>query len=223
MNAFNATGFAAIAVVLSSCRDQVSTNTNTAQIERRIEDIEKQNASMLEDLKKLEKLASETEYKRYRDQLLASDLADLDPDLASVYKFRKLNTSSPEFDYIDIGWGHLLVSVEGVDKYLDGYKINLSIGNPNYAQLNGLNVDVQYGKLELDLPKDKKWEDMTTRETDDIIKQAHCKLKKQSVKCSETLKSGTWTKIAIILPNADTEDMKLITYRVNASSISLTK
>jgi hypothetical protein len=110
-----------------------------------------------------------------------------------------LDASTPH-NYIDLRASNglpLFVAIESVEPYLDGFKLNVKLGNPNYATIYGCVLKIGPAK------------------TDKSPKKA------VSVNLSETLRAGSWTYADFVLPGTTPAQLKNLEISISVSTVGL--
>lgn len=117
---------------------------------------------------------------------------------AGVGRLVCLNPESTSFSVMDTALGKLFLSTEKVEPYLDGYKVFISVGNPNYTKIDGF---------------DLVW----------FIAQAGKTYYAHTNKIATPLPAGAWTQIDFVASPAQSIDMHNLWLRVDddLSKISL--
>lgn len=101
--------------------------------------------------------------------------------------------------------------ISEVEEYLDGVKVYLTIGNPNYAKYSGVTIKARYGT---------KFDFSSTDSSYTIWKES---LKEKDTKLSSELNEGAWNKVEIILPSISPVDFSYLEIELLTGSVSLTK
>ncbi len=107
--------------------------------------------------------------------------------------------------------GDFLVLISEVEGYLDGVKVYLRIGNPNYAKYSGVTIKARYGT---------KFDFSSTDSSYTLWKES---LKEKDTQLSSELNEGAWNNVEIILPSISPEDFSYLEIELHAGSVSLTK
>ena len=94
--------------------------------------------------------------------------------------------------------GPMTVSLSGAEKYVDGYKLRLQLGNITAAQLSGVHVNVAWGLFKVG----------TAQKTKDF-------------EILKPLPPGTFTTTEILLSPADATEIKLVSVSVVPDKIEL--
>jgi hypothetical protein len=107
--------------------------------------------------------------------------------------------------------GDFLVLISEVEEYLDGVKVYLTIGNPNYAKYSGVTIKARYGT---------KFDFSSTDSSYTIWKES---LKEKDTQLSSELNEGAWNEVEIILPSISPVDFSYLEIEVLTGSVSLRK
>lgn len=119
------------------------------------------------------------------------------------------------YAHVDCGVGKLLVSCENAAPYLDGHRIKLKIGNPYRMNFKGFTLRARFGKQPPVLT-DNNYEALGI-----AWKEWKKSLSTKDVKFLETLESGTWTEVEMILSPSKPEDIRHISLKVQTDVILL--
>jgi|SRR5665213_1831783 len=192
-NGMKRSGVALTLVCLSFARsvraaDAVKPSPEVAALQQRVRELEKQVQALREDT------AEKIQQRVAVDNAIASilekvslDVTVLEPSRPNIYQPVRLDSSGLI----------LLVSIEHVEPYLDGYKIVLSIGNPSSAKLSGY-----------DLTSSWSYDEARYR-------------KKRSDTFTGTLEPGTWTKTELILPETSGSELRFVAIGIKATNVML--
>lgn len=125
---------------------------------------------------------------------------------AKRYKTAKLDPTSKGYTRLDTDGGYFFVALDGVNQYLDGYKLDLRIGNPAFVTYNGFKIKVRWGR-----PWDFKSPYAEWEKT----------LKTKEVSFTEDLKPGEWNKVELVLSPAKSDEINFIELSMETDRISL--
>lgn len=100
--------------------------------------------------------------------------------------------------------GPILVILEKVEPYLDGFTVHMRLGNPTSAGYTGFTADVKWGR-EFLLNKDADYN----------------KLADKKIEAKEYLAPGSWTTVKFNVAPATAEQMRRIGFAPVFNSISL--
>jgi hypothetical protein len=119
-------------------------------------------------------------------------------DLAELHKYQRINTSN----------GIFLISVENVERYLNGYKIKLHIGNVTSATFGGFDLSAKWGTKEPEInggvAKWGEWYDS---------------LKTKEEKFTQSLLPGIWNNVELILLPATPAELGYLRLSMDTNSI----
>lgn len=139
-------------------------------------------------------------YGKVLDLERADSSVDLDP--ARPNEFQRLRSSA----------GLLLVSLEEVTPYLDGYKLRVSIGNPSFATYGGFKVKARWGPRAdpgpFNLAK---------------FRERQAQIKEKEISFTERLEPGLWNEVELILTPATATQVGFIQISIDSNYVSLRK
>lgn len=161
--------------------------------------LQQENEKLKADISRLNERASSLE--GYRTYTISA--------LGSLEKRPAYLNDSGNYGIARTAHGPVLLAVEKVQPYLDGYKVTLSVGNITAANYTGAAFDVSWG-LPLDLKK------YTAEEYS----------KSQKIKIFSSIvnfNSGSYTYVDATLTPAKPEEIKEITVGIEFNRISLRK
>ena len=148
----------------------------------------------------------------------AKQITELEDSLKSVwqqiFELDKLKRESAEFDpaspnayeRVETSVGSVLVSMGKAEPYLDGYSVELEVGNPMVATFKGFKLSATWG------PRLKKGENYF-----DWFK----KRKTKDFSFTEDLISGKWNATHVIIPDTKPEDFGFFEVSVSVNTVSL--
>lgn len=123
----------------------------------------------------------------------------------------ELDASSPgSYQRLNSNNGTFLVLVSNVEKYLNGYKLTLSIGNTSSATYNGFELTLKWGQqLPPGLPDLKTFERWLNS------------LKTRTQSYTQELRPASWNKVEMILLPAAANELGYLELSMQTNSISL--
>jgi Protein of unknown function (DUF3251) len=121
--------------------------------------------------------------------------ASFDP--ARPDKYRRIETDA----------GFLLVLLGKVVPYLDGYKVELQIGNPHQMDFDGFKVSAFWGPRLTSSPDNSA----------EVVK----KERNQEFSFTKQLARGRWNSVSLILPSTKPEDFGYLSVIVEVNAVSL--
>jgi hypothetical protein len=130
---------------------------------------------------------------------------------SEIYKLKRqeaeLDPAIPDkYQRIETAVGSLLVSLGKAEPYLDGYKVQLQIGNPLAAQFSGFTVSTVYApRLHKD---DQFFEWFKKRKTKDFV-------------FTQTLVSSRWNVVELIFPDVIPDAFGYLSVSVSVNTVSL--
>lgn len=117
----------------------------------------------------------------------------LDPSIPKQYA--RVNSSS----------GFFLVSLQNVEPYLDGVKVRLNIGNPLSATYGGFKIKAKWGP---------KWNHVSVKEWQSVLRE-------KELSFTDSLESGRWNEVELILSPATPEDFGHLKIAIETDTVSL--
>lgn len=144
----------------------------------KVDALEKANAVLEGKIKDLER---EIQWVRALDELNAikRDSASFDPQ------------DSKEYQPVDAPTGRMLLVLEKVVPYLDGFTVHLRIGNPSTATYAGMKGKVKWGRA-LDFNKDAEYN----------------KLSEKEITVTDRLPAGSWTVVTFNVAPATADQIR---------------
>ncbi|NMD01284.1 MAG: DUF3251 domain-containing protein [Bacteroidales bacterium] len=127
-----------------------------------------------------------------------------------------LDPYSKGFQKIETENGNLFVSVEKIEKYLNGYNLFLNIGNPNNSDFVNVKYVLSYG---VKRPIYKDYKNFAEYE----IKHNEWKksLRQKEFNISEKLYAGKWNIIKLTIPDAKADEISYIDLSASVNSVML--
>jgi hypothetical protein len=114
------------------------------------------------------------------------------------YQSADLNVTEKGFTRIDSNGGTFYVSLDKADAYLNGYKLNLRIGNPSTATFDGVKLTFLYGEPD----KGDEWQ---TKEITSVAK----------------LSAGAWTHVEAVIAPATAAQLGYVHLVMETNTLSL--
>jgi len=118
-----------------------------------------------------------------------------------------LDTSDQGYYVLNSDTGVFFVTLKEAAPYLDGYNLQLSVGNPMNATYNGATLKIWWGPG-YD-PGKGSYEDWEKS------------LSYKEVKVADELTAGYWTDVDAILSPASSEDMKTVRLAIETDKVQL--
>ncbi len=120
-----------------------------------------------------------------------------------AYKEADLDPTSKGYSRIESNTGTFLIVCENVQPYLNGYQMDLSIGNPYAINYHGFKLTVTWGK---------RWDGKATGVGFDPIAYDAwaASLHKKDVSFTEYLKAGCWNRVKLILTPASASELEYV-------------
>lgn len=110
---------------------------------------------------------------------------------------------------IDSNLGIFYVGITHVEKYLEGYKVKVRIGNPQQCSYGSANIQLGWGKPPID----------SGDEATNVSNLMN--LEKASIKLPGSIKSGIWNEFEIQLTPMTEEDLHYVTMSLVLDGITL--
>ena len=129
-----------------------------------------------------------------------------------------LSPSSKGFDICRNLYGSCAISIESVEPYLTGFKVNLSIGNMAAGDLTAGSIDVAFNRKApeqsgSDAASFAAW----TKEYGDWAKHERDAI----TTIAQPIKSGCWNRFQVIIDQAKPEDLDTLKVMVLPEGVSL--
>jgi len=175
-----------------------SQNSVIAEQAKEIADLRKK----LDDLKK--------DFELIRDYGLGGDSGLYQRVSALEHENATFDPSSPgHYQRVDTDTGLLLVSFEKAEPYLDGYDVQLEIGNLSAASLPGLKISAKWCKR--------------YRKEDGNYFEWYRQRKTKEFSITGTLISGRWNIVHLILPDTKPSDFGYLEISIETNTVSMGK
>ncbi len=120
-----------------------------------------------------------------------------------------IDIGSKEYQLVETNVGPLLVALRDVKPYLNGQKLTIALGNPWFTSYSGAEFKLtwaktlEFGKPDFDYEEWKK----TKQE--------------KTVKITNTLSSGSWNPVEIVLTPATPDQLGYLNLEINLDQLSL--
>ena len=184
-------------------------NGKIQNLEKRLNDFQLNYDGIKSHCNELERNLSELQSQHRKDmETLLWKYTWLE-SIINRFKSITIDMNYKGFQRLDTDLGSFLVSVDGITPYLNGYKLNIAIGNPSMVEFNGFTLKMQWGKAF----------DPNGKVTSADWKES---LKSKEVKFTEHLKPGHWNKIDLALAPAKPEQLKYIEIEMEVNHVLLT-
>jgi len=125
-----------------------------------------------------------------------------------------IDVNSKNYSVVKSDVGTFLVSCQGAEPYLEGYKLHLHIGNPTAMTVNNPTINIEWGR---EMPK---W-DSSTKDYSKICNDWKQSLKTTSITLTDPLKPGAWNAVDVILAPAKAEDLEHLVITLKTDDVSL--
>ncbi len=110
----------------------------------------------------------------------------------------------PTYSPLKAPAGPMLLVLEKVEPYLDGFTVHLRVGNPTSANFSGMKGTVKWGR-KYDSDKD----------------EAHNKLSEKEIELSDAFPTGAWTIAKFNIAPAKADEVRRIVVTPTFSSLRL--
>jgi hypothetical protein len=145
----------------------------------------------------LEKRIRDLEHRVFELETNARKNSTVELNVAQLGNYQRLNSES----------GTFLVTLSNVEKYLDGYKIQLAIGNVTTAIFKNFNLTLRWGIKE----PETNWVEW------------YKSVRTKSQNYPQSLKPGQWNTVEIILLPARQEELGYLELAIETDTVELFK
>lgn len=183
--------FAFALVLTSQATPQVTPNTS---LQTKVTDLEGRITALQKEVDQLQSDMLIVQGKQAEYDSIAFDLS-------TPGHYQRLDTST----------GSFLVSAQGVEPYLDGYKITLNIGNPSVATYRGFTIHVKWSTA-------YDWGHYTPASYDKWNKA----IQQKDISYTDALESGVWNKVEVILAPVSRDGLGYFEVSIDTNTVSLT-
>lgn len=192
-------GMAATSVLVAlavGCSQKPAEDKSAAQVEA----LKQQVATLSQQLQQAQQsaiaLAGRVSMLELWRSIDASNSAELDPTSKS-YGVAKTNL------------GNLLISVDNVSPYADGYKLRLMVGNPNMVTFDGAKLKVQWAEK-------PRWGDKNF----DSVKWS-ASIQQKDVDITNNILPGTWNPVEVVISPATAAQTGYLAVTATLDKLSL--
>jgi hypothetical protein len=131
---------------------------------------------------------------------------EFDKLISKINQFAFLTPGSDGYSTVSFDLGTLTVSLNDIKPYANGSKITLEFGNPLATTINGLNMTIDWGKVD---------------EKGNAINENS---KSKSITLNESLLPAKWTRVSIVLDSVPPSDLGFVRlHDVHHTGIKLSK
>jgi hypothetical protein len=175
-----------------------SQNSVVAEQAKEIADLRKK----LDELKK--------DFEAVRDYGLGGDFGLYKRVSSLEHEAATFDPTSPgPYQRIDTEIGPLLVSLGKAEPYLDGYNVEIDVGNLSNATLVGFKISARWAKQ--------------YRQEDGNHFDWYSKQKKKELSLTGSLLSGKWNSVQLILPDTKPSDFGYLNISIETNTVSMGK
>lgn len=121
----------------------------------------------------------------------------------------RLDCSSPSYAWLRYKTFLFPVICESAQPYLDGFRLQLRIGNPYSADFGDLRLEVAWGE--------GGWIHRLFKGDE----APELKLRTKTVSYAESLEAGAWTRIALVLSPATSEEASRVSISLSSDAVAL--
>jgi len=121
-----------------------------------------------------------------------------------------LDVTQHTYQRLDTDTGFFLISVEDAVSYLNGYKIQLKLGNPSSANYAGYKLKIRWAKS-YDYSK----------YTRDSYAEWSKSIQEREFSFTDKLESGAWNPAELILTPATPDQLGYLAISINTNTVSL--
>jgi hypothetical protein len=204
-------------LLLSGCERQIPASSGD-NVERRLQTMDEKMQTLWAKLSDQERAIAEMKAAESAKSLQPSgpDWGKIETNLLDLQfqiwgASRKWVTIDPRqtgYQRIDSEPLPLLISAEKLESYLDGYRLELKIGNPYRMTLHGCTIDYQWNKAP----------DFT--HADDIYRGS---LKSNEVALAVSLKEGCWNSVTLTVCPASAEEITNLRVSMQSKEVWLSE
>jgi hypothetical protein len=180
---------ALLVVSVAGCQQQSATRMD--ELVAKVEGLEKANSALEE---RVTDLKGRLDWLEQMDKLNAvkRESAEFDPQENRAY------------ESIDAPTGRVLLVLDKVEPYLDGFTVHLRVGNPSSAAYAGMKGKVKWGRA-LDFKKNAE----------------HNKLAEKEINLTDTLAAGAWTIVTFKIGPANADQVRRIIIEPQFNSVQM--
>ena len=125
----------------------------------------------------------------------------------------KLDPTLKSYQKVECNNGPLMVSVDSMESYLDGYKLTLQIGNPSYMTYSGFQVTTFWGPEFQTLAGTNKF-------TPELSAKWQSLQHSNTVSMTDSLLPGKWNWVKVIVAPAKPDEIRNLEVSFQSSIIS---
>jgi hypothetical protein len=122
-----------------------------------------------------------------------------------------IDVNSKAFSTAKSSEGTFLVSCQGAEPYLEGYKVHLEVGNPTTLMVNNPTITIQWGPAFSPSNTDKN-----------AFTDWQKSLRQTTTTLGESLKPGFWNDVDVIVSPAKANELAYFKVSIQTDSVSLT-
>ena len=126
-----------------------------------------------------------------------------------------LDVTKKDFSTVKSDVGTFLVSCQGVEPYLEGYKVHLQIGNPMAMLVSNPKITVEWGAA---LPKPGA----DIKDNNSAYQAWKTSLQQTSITLNSNLRPGFWNDVEIVVSPAKANELDHFMVSIQTDSVSLT-
>jgi hypothetical protein len=124
-----------------------------------------------------------------------------------------LDPTQKSYQRVECNNGPLMVSVDSMESYLDGYRLTLQIGNPSYMTYSGFEATTYWGP---------SWQDIagTNNFSEAISAKWQSLQRSNTVTLTDSLMPGKWNWVKIIVAPAKPDEIRNLEMSFKSSTVS---
>ena len=126
-----------------------------------------------------------------------------------------LDVTKKDFSTVKSDVGTFLVSCQGVEPYLEGYKVHLQIGNPMAMLVSNPKITVEWGAA---LPKPG----VDMKDNNSAYEGWKKSLQQTSITLTSNLRPGFWNDVELVVSPAKANELAHFKVSIQTDSVSLT-
>jgi len=184
-----------LVLLCNSCKSQ---EADTRTLETDLPDTKTTTGELVERIERLENGLASLSDRVFRESRelfqLKTDHLSIVLDVLSLNTYQRVETPTGEF---------FLVMVGDVTPFVNGYKLKLLIGNLSTGSYQGFTAHLVWG------------------DTDTDVAGWYESLERQDFEVSETLHSGTWNPVELVIAPATESDLEYLEFSMETGIVNL--
>ncbi len=140
-------------------------------------------------------------------ETLQAQITEINSIVKSLHPMLAVFTpSSKGYQPLYTDKGNLIISLDELKKYANGYKATFLIGNPNHVTFDGIKLSVHWGKYLSEKENFTDWQQ---------------NLQSEDINIGKTILPGTWNKVTVIMSPATANNVGTILLSLESDNIDL--